>query len=213
MDDVPSRLRFYVARRSSNPNSARPVDAVGDRGAVRFYDDPTHAHDDADRRGGRAAGFVVLAVFIGADGNPNVPRIEFAGQAAQMSPRATRLNGLAEAYRLRIAVKDEKGRIALLPIDGETRLFSTYREATVAARGRGGSPAGVVTQAVMLDADREVVFPPDSTRVVSRGNWRIAPKVVFWQKGEMSLYDEYGRRPTRPGRDRLPGRRKRRPGC
>ena len=89
MDDVPSRLRFYVARCSSNPNSARPVDAVGDRGAVRFYDDPTHAHDDADRRGGRAAGFVVLALFIGADGNPNVPRIEFAGQAAQMSPRAT----------------------------------------------------------------------------------------------------------------------------
>ena len=116
----------------------------------------------------------------------------------------------SDAYRLRLAVKNEKGRIELLPIDGETRLFATYREASVASHERGGSLAGVVTQAVMLDADREVVFPPDSTRVTSRGNWRVAPKVTFWQKGELSLRVEYGSKPTpRKGR-RLPGRGRRR---
>lgn len=86
--NVPPRLRFYVARRSSDPDAARPVDAVEERGAVRFYDDAMDAHADADRRGGRAAGYVVLAVFIGADGLPHSPRIEFAGRAARMSPRA-----------------------------------------------------------------------------------------------------------------------------
>jgi hypothetical protein len=119
------------------------------------------------------------------------------------------MNGFSEAYRLRVAVKDDKGRSALMAIEGESRLFSTYREATAAARARGGSPAGIVTQSVMLNADREVVFPPDDTRVVSRGNWRIAPRVVFWSKGEPTLYQEYGVRsaPSRPRR--LPGRRSR----
>lgn len=119
------------------------------------------------------------------------------------------MQGYSDGYRLRLAVKDEKGRTALVPIDGDSRIFSTYREATAAARERGGSLAGVVTQAVMLDADREVVFPPDSTRVVSRGNWRIAPKVVFWAKGGKTLREEFGDKPTRPP-GRLPGRRRRR---
>lgn len=117
--------------------------------------------------------------------------------------------GYSDAYRLRLAVKDDKGRIALLPIEGEARIFATYREATAAARERGGSTVGIVTQAVMLDADRVVVFPPDSTRVVSRGNWRVAPKVVFWQKGDLSLREEFGGRQTPPKGRRLPGRGRR----
>lgn len=82
------------------------------------------------------------------------------------------MQGFSNAYRLRLAFRDEKGRIALLPIDGE------------------------------------VVFPPDSTRVVSQGNWRVAPKVVFWAKGGITLREEYGGKPSRPPR-RLPGRRRR----
>lgn len=85
---VPPRRRFYVARGSDDRHSARPVDAVEVRGAVRFYDDATDAHADADRRGGRAAGYVVLVVFIRADGLPHTPKIEFAGRAARMAPRA-----------------------------------------------------------------------------------------------------------------------------
>jgi hypothetical protein len=90
MDDMPYRQRFYVACRSRDPDAARRVKPVEERGAVRFYNDPIDAHHDADRRGGRAAGFVVLAVFIGADGRPCTPRLEFAGQAARMSRRADR---------------------------------------------------------------------------------------------------------------------------
>lgn len=120
------------------------------------------------------------------------------------------MNGFSEAYRLRLAMKDDRGRIALVAIEGESRLFSTYREATAAARDAGGSPAGVVTQAVMLDADREVVFPPDGAPVVSRGNWRVAPKVVFWAKGEKTLYEEYGARGAPRRGKRLPGRHGRR---
>jgi hypothetical protein len=115
-----------------------------------------------------------------------------------------------EAYRLRLAVKDDKGRMALLPIDGESRLFGTYREASAAARERGGALAGIVTQAVLIDADRQVVFPSDARPVVSRGNWRVAPKVVFWSKGDVSLRVEYGSKPTRPAGRRLPGRSRRR---
>jgi hypothetical protein len=53
-----------------------------------------------------------------------------------------------------------------------------------AARDAGGSPAGVFAQAVIFNADREVVFPPDGSAGVSRGNWKVAPKVVFCGKKE-----------------------------
>jgi len=88
MQEMPYQLRFYVASRARRPDADRPVEAVEERGVVRFYNDAMDAHADADRRGGRAAGFVVLAVFIGADGRPHTPRIEFAGRAARMSRRA-----------------------------------------------------------------------------------------------------------------------------
>jgi hypothetical protein len=87
--NTPHRLAFYVARRSPDPNSAPPVEAVGNRGSVRFYNDPMDAHSDADRRGGRSAGFVVLAVFIGDDGNPTTPRINLTGRAAPQSSPGT----------------------------------------------------------------------------------------------------------------------------
>jgi hypothetical protein len=87
--DNPHRLAFYVARRSTDPDSALPVEAVGNRGAVRFYNDPMDAHADADRRGGRSSGFVVLAVFVGDDGNPTTPRINLAGRGATQSSPGT----------------------------------------------------------------------------------------------------------------------------
>ena len=52
-----------------------------------------------------------------------------------------------------------------------------------AARDAGG-PARVFAQAVIFNADREVVFPPDGSAGVSRGNWKVAPKVVFCGKKE-----------------------------
>lgn len=89
MIDNPHRLAFYVARRSTDPDSALPVEAVGNRGAVRFYNDPMDAHADADRRGGRSGGFVVLAVFIADDGNPITPRLTLAGKVDRTPSPAT----------------------------------------------------------------------------------------------------------------------------
>jgi hypothetical protein len=77
MRGIPYRQRFYVARRTADGNAVRAVEPVEERGVVRFYNDPAEAHDDADRRGGVAAGFVVLAVFIGADGYPSEPSMQF----------------------------------------------------------------------------------------------------------------------------------------
>jgi hypothetical protein len=84
---MPYRQRFYVARRVYDRRAIRKVEPVSERGVVRFYNDPADAHDDADRRGGMASGFVVLAVCIGADGRTTEPIALFAGSPVPVAHR------------------------------------------------------------------------------------------------------------------------------
>ena len=66
----------------------------------------------------------------------------------------------------------DDGTREMVPIPGEDRLFATWREAFVAGLEAGGPAAGIYTQAVLLDDNGAVVFPPDEKPPRSLGLWQ-----------------------------------------
>lgn len=80
-----------------------------------------------------------------------------------------------EAYRLREAKRGADGMQHMVPFPADQRLFATYREATAAAKSHRGKCPSVVTQAIIIDASGNLIFPPDDLPVLSRGRWHVAP--------------------------------------
>ena len=80
-----------------------------------------------------------------------------------------------EAYRLRQARPGKGGMQEIMPFPADERLFATYREAAQAARAHRSKCPSVITQAIIVDASGNVIFPPDSLPVRSRGRWHVAP--------------------------------------
>jgi hypothetical protein len=83
-----------------------------------------------------------------------------------------------EAYRLRQARLAKGGMQEIIPFPADERLFATYREAATAARLHRTKCPSVITQAIIVDASGNVIFPPDSLPVRSRGRWHVAP--MLW---------------------------------
>jgi hypothetical protein len=66
----------------------------------------------------------------------------------------------------------DDGTREMVAIPGEDRLFATWREAFVAGLEAGGPTAGIYTQAVLLDNNGAVAFPPDDMPTRSLGLWQ-----------------------------------------
>jgi hypothetical protein len=106
-----------------------------------------------------------------------------------------------EAYRLRLAVRRTDGRVAMMAIEGECRLFATWREAMTAAATVADRRGDVVTQAVLVNEAGRVVFPTDERAPVSGGKWNLAPVIRL---GPRRPREHREPRPPRPMHDKRP---------
>jgi len=104
-----------------------------------------------------------------------------------------------EAYRLRQANAGTGKMVNIVPFSEDERLFDTYAAAACAAAEHRKRFPSVITQAVVLDNDGRVVFPPDGLDIRSRGRWHIAP--TLWRGPRAKTGRKRKRRP--PGAPRL----------
>jgi hypothetical protein len=106
-----------------------------------------------------------------------------------------------EAYRLRLAVRRPDGRVAMMAIEGECRLFATWREAMTAAATVADRRGDAVTQAVLVDEANRVVFPADNEAPVSNGKRSLAPVIRL---GPRRPREDREPRPPRAMHDKRP---------
>lgn len=112
-----------------------------------------------------------------------------------------------EGYRITIATPQPGGGCTYSPMPGDDRIFTTWREAHEAVQRHRAAGRNAAMQAVQLDDDGAVVWPPPGRETSSRGHWNLAPIVRVARRVTMPGQKPRGDKPGTPS-GRRPRRRK-----
>lgn len=82
-----------------------------------------------------------------------------------------------DGYRLTVAIRRLAGGYSYSPLPGDDRIFDTWKDANEAVQKHRAAGVGAAVQAVQLDAEGTVVWPPPGRETFSRGHWTRAPMV------------------------------------